>query len=161
MAVGNDADSTQRLTLAGVMVALTAAWTSLLDRESRCELHSWNPTRGALLLTCTALFVSSGCAPVIATAGDLPTSGPVTGTVSADALAEKTEQHALERGFDLEVDCGTDDVQLTAGTSVKCSAQYRVEGSTSLLTVTIASVSVADFDLTVVGFGDPLEGSSR
>lgn len=101
------------------------------------------------LLALLAAPLLAGCAADVDTSGAVRVDQP--SSVTADELATAAEGVVAEQGFDVDIDCGADDVPLEVGTTVECAGVETATGAEGSYTVTITSVDGAEYGLEVVG----------
>lgn len=96
-------------------------------------------------------LVLAGCSSPIDTSDAVRVDDPAPTTISGLDLALAAEGVVAEQGFDVVIDCGTDDVPLEVGTSVECAGVDTASGAEGSYTVTIVAVDGADYEIEVVG----------
>lgn len=101
------------------------------------------------LLALLAAPLLAGCAADVDTSGAVRVDQPTS--VTADELATAAEGVVAVQGFDVDIDCGADDVPLEVGTTVECAGVETATGAEGSYTVTITSVDGAEYGLEVVG----------
>lgn len=98
-----------------------------------------------------SLLLLSGCVGDIDTSGAERVDDGAPATINAADLALTAEGVVAEQGFDVDIDCGTDDVAFAVGTSLECSAFDEASETSGAYTVTISSIDGSNYVLDVVG----------